>query len=134
MITIDTGPYTIDLSQMIIKLETIAAKLKMEGNITIRLGDKEESLYLNHTYRKKEYPTDVLSFPFNEQLAGKFYIGDIFVCYPVAQEQAHDSGIPLETELFTLMLHGVLHLAGYDHENDSGEMMDLQDQLLHTVQ
>lgn len=133
MISIDTGSYTIDLSQGLKKLEAIAARLKMKGNITIRLGDKEESQYLNLTYRKKDNPTDVLSFPFNENLAGSFYIGDIFVCYPVAQEQAHDAGIPLETELFTLMLHGLLHLAGYDHEKDSGEMLKLQEQLLDDI-
>jgi probable rRNA maturation factor len=133
MITIDTGPYEVDLSPFLKKSELIATKLKMKGNVTIRLGDKEESRRLNLSYREKDDPTDVLSFPFNEDMEGAFYIGDIFICFPLAREQAEENNIPLGTELFILMLHGLLHLAGYDHETDSGEMMALQRQLIEEL-
>ncbi len=114
-----------------IKLEEIARSLDIEGSIVIKLGDKEESKCLNSRYLKRDYPTDVFSFPFNEELPDGFHLGDIFICYPIAREQAEEYKIPLEKELFTLMVHGILHLAGYDHETDQGQMEALQEDLVN---
>jgi probable rRNA maturation factor len=127
MLTIVDEHYEIDQSNFIEKLQPIIAELKLEGTITIKLGDNEESQHLNATYRQKDYPTDVLSFPLNEDLPDGFYLGDIFICYPVAEKQAAESNISIQEELFTLMVHGILHLAGYDHETDEGEMLRLQE-------
>lgn len=112
------------------KCEKIAGDLEMDGDITIKLSDRDESMKLNLKYRKKNYPTDVLSFPINERFPDSYYIGDILICYPIAEEQAAANNIPLKKELFTLICHGLLHLAGYDHETDSGEMLITQDQII----
>ncbi len=114
------------------RLEKILENLPQKGDIGIRIGTKEEALELNVKYLKRDYPADVLSFPFDETLPDGYYLGDIFICYPVAQEQAEEYHISIKEELFTLMVHGVLHLAGYDHETDDGEMEKLQEELVNS--
>jgi probable rRNA maturation factor len=133
MIKIISDSYTIDKTFFKSSLEKIMAKLKIKGTITIRLGSLQESQELNKKFLKKDYPTDVLSFPINETFPQGFYCGDIFICYPVAQEQAAANNITLEEELLNLMIHGILHLSGYDHEEDRGEMLELQKQLLQEM-
>jgi probable rRNA maturation factor len=76
---------------------------------------------LNRKYRRKDRPTDVLSFRIGKKGAdGKFYLGDIVISVPVAAKQARAGGHSLERELEVLVLHGFLHLAGYDHGADVG--------------
>ena len=131
MITIIDEHFKVDKHFYLDKLNTIVNELEIEGEIVIKMGDKAESRALNFQYLQKDYPTDVLSFPYNEDLPDEgFYLGDIFICYPIAREQAEENNIPLEQELLTLMVHGILHLTGYDHERDSGEMKELQEKLL----
>ena len=129
MIKIQNEPYPIDLQLFTSKLEQIEKALKVSGTITIKLGDEKESHELNNLYRQKDYPTDVLSFPLNEPLSEEFYIGDIHICYPIACKQAEENRIKHEEELLILMIHGILHLCGHDHEADNGEMIKLQEQL-----
>lgn len=113
------------------RLKRVVEALKLEGGIVIKIGDKEESRQLNATYRQMDDATDVLSFPFNEQLpGGGYFLGDIHICYPVALEQAQAGGITVEKELFTLMVHGILHLSGQDHETDTGEMTAIQEKMV----
>ncbi len=82
------------------------------------VGDSE-MLELNTTYRKKNYPTDVLSFNMNEKTPeGKYYLGDIVVNVDQAQRQASDYGNNLEQEISALVEHGVMHLLGVHHEHD----------------
>jgi probable rRNA maturation factor len=131
MIELVDESYNLDQEFYLEKLREIVKELEIEGSFVIKFGDKEESRELNKTYREKDYPTDVLSFPFEEELPeGGYYLGDIFICHPVAEEQAKENGVTLEEELFTLMVHGVLHLGGYDHEMDEGEMLELQERLI----
>ncbi|MCK4762266.1 MAG: rRNA maturation RNase YbeY [Candidatus Aminicenantes bacterium] len=130
MIKITAGEFKIDEVFYVERLEQIAAQQNLNGDVVIKLGDKEEARALNLQYLQKDYPTDVLSFPFNEELPSGYYLGDIFICYPIAEEQARESGITLQEELFTLMVHGLLHLSGLDHESDAGEMEQLQEQLV----
>lgn len=90
-----------------------------------RLADPEVSLAfvgstamrtLNRTFRKKDEPTDVLSFPLGKKGPdGRFYLGDIVIAVPVACRQAREKGHGLERELKLLALHGFLHLIGFDH-------------------
>lgn len=134
MLKILDSQYKLNKKYFTSKLGTIIKGLNLRGTITIKLGSKEESRRLNHDFRKKDYPTDVLSFPLNEKLPEGYYIGDIFICYPLAQEEALENKIPIEKELLTLMLHGILHLAGYDHENDSGQMLALQNKLVDQIE
>jgi probable rRNA maturation factor len=133
MIEILSEGYNLDEQFYTDILQQVVDELNIKGNITIKLGDEEESRQLNRHYLQRDYATDVLSFAFNEELPESFYLGDIFVCYPVAREQAGENQIPLEEELLTLMIHGLLHLAGYDHEaeTDNGEMLTLQEHLVH---
>lgn len=72
---------------------------------------------LNREFRGKDYATDVLSFP-----AAGHFLGDIAISLGRARAQAREFGHTLEQEVEILMLHGVLHLLGHDHENDSGAM------------
>jgi probable rRNA maturation factor len=93
---------------------------------TLITGDVELRR-LNREFRSKDYPTDVLSFP---ALVGQAVspanstssLGDIAISLGRARAQAREFGHPIETELQILMLHGVLHLCGHDHETDSGAM------------
>jgi probable rRNA maturation factor len=73
---------------------------------------------LNRTFRAKDYATDVLSFP----AANDTHLGDIAVSYQRARAQARDFGHSTDQEIRVLMLHGVLHLIGMDHETDGGRM------------
>ncbi len=77
----------------------------------------------NRTFPRKDYSTDVLSFPATS-LAGApdKYLGDIAISWQTAREQAREFGHATETEIQVLMLHGALHLAGMDHETDGGRM------------
>lgn len=83
---------------------------------------------LNEVFRGKKTTTDVLSFPFEAEEfelppdGGKPSLGDIVISVEQAARQALDAGLPLETEIKQLILHGLLHLSGMDHESDDGEM------------
>ena len=80
---------------------------------------------LNRQYRRKDAPTDVLSFPAEE----KGQLGDVVIAVGVARRQAREAGHSLQTELRVLALHGLLHLLGYDHEHDDGRMARLERRL-----
>lgn len=78
---------------------------------------------LNRTFRGKDKPTDVLSFP-SAGIPG--FLGDIAISADRAQEQAGERGHTIEQEISILLLHGVLHLMGHDHETDGGRMAELE--------
>jgi len=91
---------------------------------------------LNRFFRGKASTTDVLSFPhepdeFDQPAEGgtQNFIGDIVISVEQAQKQANENGLTLEDEIRQLILHGVLHLCGYDHETDEGEMNKRERQL-----
>jgi rRNA maturation RNase YbeY len=109
--------------------------------VAVRLIGDAEMARLNETYRKKKGPTDVLSFPAAEDSAkpgtlkqqvrkarGEF-LGDIAISPRVARRNAKSLGRRLPEELKVLILHGVLHLLGYDHETDRGEMERIERRL-----
>jgi probable rRNA maturation factor len=129
MIKIIKNRNPIDQDYFLSRLSELYQLLELQGDLTIKLGSSQESRTLNREYRQKDYPTDVLSFPLNQQFPEGYYLGDIFICYPLAREQALKFNIPLHNELLRLMVHGILHLSGHDHELDSGEMDKLQETL-----
>jgi probable rRNA maturation factor len=94
-----------------------------EGHLAVAIVPADEIRRLNREHRNLDRPTDVLSFPVDagEAVAGPRELGDVVVC----PEHAAD---PVEA-----VVHGVLHLCGYDHETDSGEMLALQRQVLAEV-
>lgn len=103
-------------------LETAAAAAKLRGDVSVLLTGDRHIRRLNQQFRHKDKPTDVLSFPALE-LPGKAAVaGDLAISVETADRQARELGHPLAREVEVLILHGLLHLAGYDHEQDSGQM------------
>ena len=93
-------------------------------SVTIQLISDEAMAQLNETFRKKHGPTDVLSFPANgpRPARGAGYIGDIAISPETARRNARRFSRSLPVEMRILILHGMIHLAGFDHETDQGEM------------
>jgi probable rRNA maturation factor len=82
---------------------------------------------INRRYRGKDSPTDVLSFRYHgETFEGMPFLGEVVISPEIANRNAAERGIAFDAEIRTLLLHGILHLTGYDHETDKGEMNRLQ--------
>jgi len=105
-----------------------------DSELTIRLVDEAEGRELNHTWRQKDYATNVLSFPADvpDELLDIPLLGDLVICVPVVAREAVEQGKPLEAHWAHLVIHGCLHLLGYDHIDDAeaDEMEALERQLL----
>jgi probable rRNA maturation factor len=97
-------------------------------SLGIRLCADRTMRALNRDRRGKDKTTDVLSFPGGQTPEG-YHLGDIVISVPQAQRQADSAGHPLERELRLLLLHGVLHCLGYDHETDDGAMDQIEKRL-----
>lgn len=109
-------------------LERLVAALAPEAeSLGVRFAGDREVRRLNRAYRGKDTPTDVLSFPGEDG-----HLGDILISVPVARRQAAAAGHPVEREIRVLLLHGLLHCLGYDHETDEGEMERLERRLRRT--
>lgn len=95
---------------------------------TVALVTDEEIQNLNRRFREKNRVTDVLSFPFeaDEFDPEENRLGDIVISVRQAEKQASENDLSLELELKQLILHGVLHLCGFDHETDGGEMNEYE--------
>jgi probable rRNA maturation factor len=97
----------------------LAAVQMQEAELSIVLTDDDQIQKLNHTYRKKNRPTDVLAFAQREgehaEHAGRL-LGDVVVSVPTARRQAAARGAPFSAELTMLLAHGLLHLLGWDHQ------------------
>lgn len=109
---------------------------KQEAELSVRIVDAEESQQLNHQYRQKDKPTNVLSFPadFPEELNLPL-LGDLVICAPVVEQEAAEQNKTLEAHWAHMMVHGVLHLLGYDHidDSDANEMESLETRILTAV-
>ena len=97
------------------------AAVRLKGEVTVLLTTDAAIRKLNRNFRGKDKATDVLSFP-AEGVGAEEIAGDLAISIPTALKQAVEQGHPLATEIKVLMLHGLLHLAGYDHEADNGKM------------
>ncbi len=93
----------------------------LEGQVDVLLTSDAELKSLNRAYRGKNKPTDVLSFPTPPEIAQQ-HAGDLAISIDTAARQAATYDHPLDTEVRILVLHGLLHLAGEDHETDKGQM------------
>lgn len=121
----ETESALLELLQTAANMEELA-----EGEISVTFVTNEEIQKLNRTYRGKDQPTDVLSFPMYEadEIEIEVYdemepllLGDIVISIPRAKEQAGDFGHSFERELGFLLVHGFLHLLGYDHHDEQAE-------------
>jgi probable rRNA maturation factor len=112
-----------------------------KSGLAVCLVSDAEIARMNETFRKKKGPTDVLSFPMvarrrpvrlgrgSRTVEAGEYLGDIAISPATAQRYAKKNGRKLSSELQVLILHGVLHLLGYDHETDRGEMERMERKL-----
>ena len=108
-------------------------------SFAVRFASDRELRRVNRTFRGKDKPTDVLSFPgaagasatgaHRQQPAAERHLGGVLISVPTARRQAAEAGHPVERELRLLVLHGVLHCLGYDHETDDGTMERLETRL-----
>ena len=122
------------------------APARARGVVSVAVVSDERVRELNRTYRRKDFATDVLSFPNTspQRTRGakpaffavssapsvvERFLGDIVIARGVASRQAHEARHSEQTELRVLALHGLLHLLGYDHERDNGQMMRLERRL-----
>ena len=96
----------------------VQRELAIAGEVSIYVTSSREMQDLNQRFRNKNQPTDVLTFPSASPATG----GDIAISLEIAAANAEELGHSLATEVKVLILHGMLHLAGYDHEIDDGEM------------
>jgi len=100
----------------------------LRGEVNLLLAGSREIRELNRRYRGQDKITDVLSFPADGG-AGKAFAGDIAISADLAAQSARQFGHAPAEELKILLLHGVLHLAGYDHERDNGRMARTEERL-----
>jgi probable rRNA maturation factor len=110
--------------------------VKLRGQVTVLLTTDSAMRRLNRQFRGKNQATDVLSFPAYSPVpkgegpgAPERIIGDLALSVDTARKQAAGLGHTLAVEIKVLVLHGLLHLAGYDHETDDGEMARLEERL-----
>ncbi|WP_059171174.1 rRNA maturation RNase YbeY [Bacillus sp. FJAT-27445] len=132
-----------DITSLESLLNYAAEQMKVEGGseVSVTFVGNERIQEINHEYRQKDVPTDVLSFPMEEPGEGEIEIsggdlprvlGDIIISIPKTKEQAEEYGHSFMRELGFLAIHGFLHLLGYDHETeaDEKEMFSLQKDIL----
>jgi probable rRNA maturation factor len=130
------------------RLETIATRAKVRrwvqaallgpAELNIRFVDAAEGQVLNRDYRKRDYATNVLTFAYNEgeELAPEDPVqADIILCTDVLQREADEQKKTVEEHTAHLVVHGVLHAQGYDHEHEeeAGEMEDLERDILEAL-
>jgi probable rRNA maturation factor len=106
-------------------LKKIALKIlelveQSQAELSVALVNNAKIRELNATFRKKDQPTDVLSFPAGKELPkGVRLLGDVVISVEKARKQAKEKGRTLNEEMVTLLIHGVVHLLGYDHERSA---------------
>ncbi|MBX2993569.1 MAG: rRNA maturation RNase YbeY [Bdellovibrionaceae bacterium] len=106
------------------------ARARLQGDLTLVFLSRREARKINKQYRGRDYATDVLSF----ESEGGF--GDLVLCPEVLKKQAAEHGLSYQQELGYMVLHGILHLLGYDHElgeREARQMFQLQDRVFETL-
>jgi probable rRNA maturation factor len=113
----------------------VQAALFAPAELTIRFVDAEEGRALNRDYRGKDYATNVLTFAYTEDEDSEMTQADIILCTDVLQREAAEQGKSVESHAAHLVVHGVLHAQGYDHETDeeAEEMEQLEVEILETL-
>lgn len=107
-----------------------------QAELTIRIVDIEESQQLNHDYRGKDKPTNVLSFPFEAPPGIELdLLGDLIICRQVVEKEAIEQDKPQQAHWAHMVVHGTLHLLGYDHidDDEAEEMESLETEILQSM-
>ena len=136
MITIDLAPRSANHSLSTYGLSRFLNRARLAvglcGQVDVLLTGDATLRQLNRTFRAKNKPTDVLSFPAPSEFAKK-HAGDLAISLETAARQATTYGHTLRDEIKVLILHGLLHLSGEDHEADNGEMATREATLRHEL-
>ena len=105
-----------------------------EAEVSIYIVEEDESQELNAQYRGRDYPTNVLSFPADiAEEVGVPLLGDLVVCAPVVEREAQEQGKTLQAHWAHMLIHGTLHLVGFDHiDDDEAEAMETLETLILT--
>ncbi|MCW8331805.1 rRNA maturation RNase YbeY [Photobacterium sp. SDRW27] len=114
-------------------LDAAITPFQADAEVTVRLVDEEESHALNHEYRGKDKPTNVLSFPFEAPPGVELdLLGDLIICRQVVEKEAKEQNKPLNAHWAHMVVHGSLHLLGYDHidDNEAEEMESLETEIM----
>ncbi|OKY27480.1 MULTISPECIES: rRNA maturation RNase YbeY [Thalassotalea] len=117
-------------------VDTALSHVKNSYELTIRLVDEAESQQLNHQYRDKDKPTNVLSFPFEVPDGVDInLLGDLIICTSVVETEAKQQQKPLNHHWAHMVIHGCLHLLGYDHisSEEAQEMETIEIEKLATL-
>lgn len=138
---LDAPDADFDARGLVARGEALLAALGCpEAELSVALVAEEAMAELNGRFRGRQGATDVLSFSLLEGEGAEHrgaLLGDVVLCVPVARRQAAEQGHPLDAELLRLLVHGVLHLLGYDHErDDEARVMEAEEtrlwEVLHT--
>lgn len=119
-----------DNLEKITYLEKLANRLSSK-DIELVLTNNDEMQEINKNTRNIDKTTDVLSFPHDNTFLDTNFLGSLVINMQLAQEKANELGHSLEDEVSLLFIHGMLHLLGYDHEVDNGEMRELEIKLIN---
>jgi len=122
LITYRRKPATLDSESLQTFAEVLRDRVARGRPFHCRITNDAELQSLNAQFRKKDHTTDVLSFPYTTQPPSDHSLGDIAISIQRARTQAREYHHAAEDEIRILMLHGVLHLLGMDHESDAGQM------------
>lgn len=128
-------------TQTVTKWVELATDQHKNAEVVVRLVDEEESAALNQAYRQKNGPTNVLSFPFEQpeglpaDALSNLTLGDLVICVPVVLSEAAEQGKAVLAHWAHMVIHGCLHLQGYDHidSNDAQQMEALEIKLLDGI-
>ena len=94
--------------------------INKRAHISLLLTNNKKIKYLNKKFRKKNKPTDVLSFPYNDKVGkNKFYLGDIIISYNYMNQPKNISNLNFKNKVVKIFIHGFLHLLGFDHKKNS---------------
>lgn len=123
--------YLVELIQRAVEVTLQHAEVN-DASVSVTLLNNTRIRSMNRKYLEHDQVTDVISFPLYEQ--GEQVVGDVYIGYEQAQDQAADAGVDLDEELARLSIHGTLHVLGYDHPEDGdrtrSEMWQLQEAIL----
>lgn len=115
---VNEAGYAVDEERLKLAAITVLSRNEVEdgSSLTVAITNNDEVARLNQDYRGIDAPTDVLSFPMDGMPGDTPYLGDLVIAYPYASDQARRLGHALEDSLGLLVVHGTLHLLGYDHD------------------
>lgn len=119
--------------QLTLWVQQVLQQFNRRAELSLRIVDEAEGLQLNQEYRGKARATNVLSFPFDQSVPLEIpYLGDIVLCAPVVKKEAQQQNKTMQAHYAHLIIHGVLHLLGYDHV-DEGQAIEMERLEIHAL-